>query len=592
MKKIKLNKLGVLLLAIVFLAGCRGLEDMVNNADKINYEVDPSPLELHNGEIPTSINGRFPAEYFNKDVILEVTPFIEYEGQTKEMEPLTLQGQDVDANNKVISFDNGGSFSYEDTVAYEDGMKIAELKLDISASAGDQSMQVVEGKKIADGTIITPKRVKKGLMVDNEAAGYESGEAFPSVAKADVELAESTTDAYKSDIHYVIQRSRVRRSETRKDDVENMREGIQKANENEEKEFKNVDISSYASPDGPYEEINEPLSKDRGESAKEFIKEALQDEEISQATEDKLYNIEATAEDWEGFKKKVQNSSMDDKDAILRVLEMNDDPQKREQEIKKMAEAYNFLKKDILPELRRSKIAVNFEEKRKTDQELKDTVASDSADLTKTEFIYTASLYDNLDDKISVYDKMIEQYPDCWRAYNNKGCVLVHQNKQSAAKEMFEKANGISENEMTQNNLGAIAFMNENYEEAATYFDGASENGSSEAAYNRGVIHIMDGEYEEAVNTFGTSNTFNAALAQLLNGDNSDAMSTLNNVNSDNAWVDYLKAVVGARQDDLEAVTTNLQNAVEKNSDLAEEAQEDMEFGSYFEVDEFTSIVE
>ncbi len=74
-----------------------------------------------------------------------------------------------------------------------------------------------------------------------------------------------------------------------------------------------------------------------------------------------FFNEKTTAEDWEGFKTEVEKSSIQDKDLILRVLSMYSDPDVRDKEIKNMTSAFEVLKTDILPKLRRSKMAVNVE---------------------------------------------------------------------------------------------------------------------------------------------------------------------------------------------------------------------------------------
>ena len=109
--------------------------------------------------------------------------------------------------------------------------------------------------------------------------------------------------------------------------------------------------------------------------------------------------------------------------------------------------------------------------------------------------------------------------------------------------------------------------------------------------YNLGIIKIKQGDYNAAVNYFGNTPSFNAALAQLLNGNTEQAINTLGAVKSDDAMVDYLKAVAGARNGKEEMVLNNLRNAVGKDASLKAYAVKDLEFAKFSSSDAFQQIV-
>ena len=98
--------------------------------------------------------------------------------------------------------------------------------------------------------------------------------------------------------------------------------------------------------------------------------------------------------------------------------------------------------------------------------------------------------------------------------------------------------------------------------------------------------------YIKAVELYGSSETFNAALAQLLSGDANRALKTLNDVkDTDDALVYYLKAIIGARSANTDLMFTNLRTAVEKDAKLKAKAKMDIEFAKYFGDETFKSIV-
>ena len=121
----------------------------------------------------------------------------------------------------------------------------------------------------------------------------------------------------------------------------------------------NIAVKGYASPDGPVK-FNDKLSKARSESGKKVVAKLLKDSGL---------DIDAAAygEDWDGFKELVEQSNIKDKDLILQVLSLYNSPAERETEIKNMSTVFNELKKDILPQLRRSVIVNTIDLEGKTD---------------------------------------------------------------------------------------------------------------------------------------------------------------------------------------------------------------------------------
>jgi hypothetical protein len=109
-----------------------------------------------------------------------------------------------------------------------------------------------------------------------------------------------------------------------------------------------------------------------------------------------------TPEDWDGFKEKLEESNIQDKELILRVLSMYTDPEVREREIRNLSETFTILAEEILPELRRAKLLTSVELIGKTDDELRSLAKSDPASLNPAELLYAATLYEGLDDQLEV----------------------------------------------------------------------------------------------------------------------------------------------------------------------------------------------
>lgn len=571
MKRINLLSLFI---AALLLSSCGGLEKMKEEASDLQFKCTPEVLEMHGGEIEYTINGDIPAEWFNKKAIVEFTPVLKYEGGEEVLESKTLQGEKVEANNKVIAYDMGGSVEFNGTIAYKDAMRVSEMEVRMTATIGDDQLELVP-IKVADGVIATPTLV----MVNPMPILY--GNKFERVI----------TKKEKADIHYVIQRSNIRSSEFENEDIKALEEFVTKTNEKENLNFKGVEIAAYASPDGPLD-LNERLSKGRKSSADKFLSKIIDDAKISEEDAEKIYQYKTTAEDWDGFQKLVSESNIEDKDLILRVLSMYSDPVVREREIKNISATYEVLADDILPKLRRSDIYVSVDEVGYSDEELLDLAKNNPDTLNIEELLYAGALCKVYKDRLAIYQAAAEKYPGCLRAHNNVGYVLVKLDRIAEAKEAFQKANEIKAGDaIVTNNLGVIAMLEGDMEGAEKYFVEATDAGNA-VDYNLGIKKIIDGDYDAAINYFQNHQTYNTALAMLLAGKPDNAIKTIDVVEEEHALNYYLKAIAGARLANEGVVMENIKLAVEKDSSLKELAKTDLEFAKYWENETFKSVVE
>lgn len=574
MKKIRQNYLISTIIVALIMSGCAGLSKMRDDASTVGYEVKPNPLEAHGGEVAVTIDTRFPEKYFNKKAIVVATPVLRYDGGETEYESTTLQGEKVEANNKLIPYD-GGSYTYSGTVPYNPDMLQSELIVKFSASIKDDTPVEYESAKIADGVIAT------ATLVQTDPKTILMPDKFQRVIP----------EAYQADIHYVINRSNVRSSELRADDVKKLEEDMAAAEVAENKEIKGAEISAYASPDGPLD-FNTELSEDRESTAQRYLESAFKDNEITEAETENFLNLMSTPEDWNGFRELMEASDIEDKDLILRVLSMYSDPVVREREIKNISQAYEEIADKILPQLRRSVMTINVDVIGKSDDEIAELARSNPDSLNVEEILYAATLTDDLAAKAAIYEAAARVYSGCIRAHNNLGTVYLQMDKLAEAKASLEKAQEIDDNAVIKANLGAVALAEGDVETAEQLLTSAMSAGS-EVSYNLGIIKIIQGDYSAAVNYFGNEPSFNAGLAQLLDGNYDGAVATLNQLGDvEDAWVYYLKAIAGARGGNNSVVFSNLRSAVSLDSSVKEYAQKDAELLKLADDETFIQIVE
>ena len=531
------------------------------------FTVTPQVLEAVGGKVPATINGKFPEKYFKKKAVVEVTPVLRWEGGEAKGQPAVFQGEKVEGNDQTISYKAGGSYTMKTSFDYVPEMAKSELYLEFKAKVGKKEV-TIPAVKVADGVISTSELVGQTLGSANPANGDD---AFQRVIK----------EKYDANIMFLIQQANIRSSELKTAKAFN--EEVKNINEAANKKISNIEVSAYASPDGGFK-LNNTLAENREGNTTKYLNKELKKMKVD-APVDARY----TAQDWEGFKELVSASNLQDKDLVLRVISMYQDPETREKEIKNISAVYSDLAETILPQLRLSRLTANIEIIGKSDDEISALAKSNPSELNIEEILYAATLTNNDGEKMAIYTKASELYPNCYRTWNNIGMMAFKAGDLAKAEQMFNKSNSIKNNASANMNLGLIALTKGDQAKAQQLFGNAA--GVAELGEALGVLYLEQGEYAKAVNSFGSVKTNNAALAQILVKDYSKASQTLNGVANPDAVTSYLKAVVAARTNDANGVINNLKAAIAADKNMAKEAAIDLEFAKYATNSDFSALV-
>ena len=564
MKKQSIKVLAFVAVAGTTVSSCTLLKDL-------EYDVEPCPLEMHGDSVAVTVNITFPEKSINKKASAEITPML---GETA-LKPVTFMGEKATGNGNVIAYKPGGKYTYTDVVAYKPAFENTELMITGTVSKAGKVKDEIDPIEICKGTIVTPLLVEK------------SGQ----VILADDKFERITPQTTEATINYLKGKSNVRSSEMKDEDITSTQEWLAAAETNPKIDIKSINVTGHASPEGEVAD-NSELSDKRAESGKETMMKIAEKAKNTKASGE-IYSTSGSGEDFPGFEKVLNadtEMNADDKALVLRVIKMNSSPEQREVELRNMRATFTYLDKNIFPLLRRSDIVTSYDLTGFSDEELKNYSVSKPDTLNLEELLFCATLYEDLNEKLRVYQIAEGRYADDYRPSNNVGAVLYMQNKISEAKAKFEKANGIKDNEISKNNLGAVAIVEGDREKAWNLLNQAGS--SSETSYNKGVLNIQDGDYSEAISNLGSDASYNKALAQLLDGNASTAVSTIDNsVDKESAQGYYLKAIAAARQDQLNEVVNNLKSAIAKDGSYKAKALKDMEFASYAANAAFTAIV-
>ena len=531
------------------------------------FTVTPQVLEAVGGKVPATINGKFPEKYFNKKAVVEGTPVLKWNGGEAKGQPATFQGEKVEGNNQSISYKMGGSYTMKTSFDYVPEMAKSELYLEFKATIG-KKVVTIPAVKIADGVISTSELVNNTLGNANPALGED---AFQRIIK----------EKHDANIMFLIQQANIRSSELKT--AKEFNKEVAEVNEAANKKISNIEVSAYASPDGGVS-LNTTLAENRENNTTKMLNKDLKKAKIDAPVDAKY-----TAQDWEGFQELVSKSNIQDKELILRVLSMYQDPAQREQEIKNISSVYKTLADEILPQLRRSRLTLNYEIIGKSDEEISNLASSNPSELNIEELLYAATLTNDPAKQEAIYTQATKQFPNDYRAYNNLGKLAYQAGNFDKAESYFKKAASVNATPEVNMNLGLVSLMKGDKTAAEAYFGKAA--GTKELGESMGNLYIAQGRYERAVNSFGDAKTNSAALAQILAKDYNKAKNTLANVERPDAYTDYLMAVLGARTNNASMVTSSLKSAVAKDSSLAKKAATDLEFAKYFTSADFMSIV-
>ena len=561
---IKKLYLPLLMALVVALSSCN---KKMGELSSDYFTTTPQVLEAVAGKVPVTINGKFPEKYFNKKAVVEVTPVLRWNGGEAKGQPAVFQGEKVEGNDQTISYKVGGNYTMKTSFDYVPEMAKSELYLEFNAKIGNKTV-AIPAVKIADGVISTSELVENTLQSANPANGDD---AFQRIIK----------EKHDANIMFLIQQANIRASELKT--AKEFNKEVAEVNEAANKKISNIEVSAYASPDGGVK-LNTGLAENRESNTTKMLSKDLKKAKVDAPIDSKY-----TAQDWEGFQELVSKSNIQDKELILRVLSMYQDPEQREQELKNISSVYKTLADEILPQLRRSRLTLNYEIIGKSDDEIASLAASNPKELTLEELLYAATLTNDNGKKEVIYTKATELFPNDYRAFNNLGKLAYQAGNIDKAESYLKKAANIQAAPEVNMNLGLVALAKGDKNAAEAYLGKAA--GAKELGETLGNLYIAQGQYERAVNSFGDAKTNSAALAQILAKDYNKAKNTLANIEKPDAYTDYLMAVLGARTNNQSMLTSSLKNAVAKDSSLAKKAATDLEFAKYFTNSAFMNII-
>ena len=549
----KITKFFSLLVVVSFLTSC-GLSNMSSKYETVAITVTPPTLQAHAGKVGVTIDASFPEKYFAKSSTVEFTPvLISSEGENK-FKSITIQGEEASGGEATIFYTTGGRFSYQDEMPYTNDMMESTLELRAVGKSKDKEL------------VFTPRTVAKGVMATSTRVQNTEDLAF---AKSNYE--KETILEESAIIYFLVNQSNIRTTEKSDDDIKRLEEFASMGNKTH-----SIEVKSYASPEGSVD-LNDNVSDKRAASTLRYAKRVLKKVKLDGFDNNDLYTEISEGEDWEGFNKLMRSSEIKDRRRITKIVNSVEDLEKREQAIRDMAEIYDAIEKDVLPQLRKAKITVRSFEPKRTDEEILELAQNNPQELDVKELLYSASLVEEANDKAAIFNTASQLHND-WRGYNNTACLMLSNNKIEEAKDYLNKAKSLDKNASSvQNNQAVIAAWEGNLVQAKNLYN------KSATQKNKALLDLRSANYKKASRYFKNKNTHNAALAKMLNGQNSTC-------NENTAACDYLNAISYARSANESMLIKSLKSAINKDSNYKNEAKIDLEFVNFRDSENFISL--
>lgn len=534
----------------------------LGNLTADNFKVTPTPLELQGTQVPVTVYGTFPEKFMKKKAVVTVSPELRYaNGKVLRGQSSTFQGEKVLGNGQTVNYKLGGQFTMRDAFNYTDEMHKSDLYLNFNAKVGKKTVQV-PAVKVGYGIVATAGLYKKAL---EQGGGIIAPDSFQYIVKKKQEAG----------IKFLINQAQLRKSELKNNSVKEFIKLLKNISADAEKyNFSDVEVLAYASPDGG-EKFNTELANKRQRESQKYVEEQLKKSKLTN-------NVtgEYTAQDWEGFQELVSASNIQDKELILNVLSMYKDPQEREEQIRNLSLGFQELAQEILPQLRRARMIINYEIVGRSDEKIAALYASTPDSLSADEILYHATHCKSIDQKEEAYKKCAQLYPNDYRAFNNVAAMEFAKGNLDATRLWVKRALAVNPNAgEAQSNLALAALKQGKLQEAEGYM--AKAGNSNDLNRVQGAVNFVKGNYKKAAVDYKDVNNNMAALAQIMAKDYSAARATFNQIGENgDALTNYLHAVLSAREGNKFAAKSNLDDAIEKDPSLKQYAEDDLEFAN------------
>ena len=408
---------------------------------------------------------------------LILTPLLAADGDTTALQPIIINGRSqqirmqragkLDANNNeagqpiIVMRKNGTEQSISYSQSVERLRPVQSEQLQVLAA---QDLCGCGDLKNQDQTLIT--------TIDNLDAWMPALAFVKPAAEARKQRAEKG-EAYLS--------FRVNKTDIMVDLFDNSRElakitkTIDLVREDKNVQITGINIHGFASPDGPYAN-NERLARERAASLKNYVANLY-------PINAKLFSSNSTPEDWDGFRRKVQQSNLANKEEIIKISNSSLAPDDKDKRIRQLyPNDYAVIMSDIYPRLRHSDYTVSYTVRPFSVEEAKQILKTRPQQLSLQEMYLVAQTMEPGSAEFNeVFNIAVRMFPDDPTANLNAACADLQRRDIVSAEKHLQKADNSA---AALNARGALAVMKKDYQLARQLFADAAAAGSEDAKAN------------------------------------------------------------------------------------------------------------
>ncbi len=310
------------------------IEKMARESKKITYRVNPDPLvEGEDGNVCFDVIVTIPGEYFEKQAVMNLKPYLAYNGGQIEIDPITFVGEKVKGEGDFrVNYKEGGEFTKHYCIPYQPEMENCELMADPMFYVYNGTIYPTQDE-IVKNTYFTTGATEK--LADGVIVQKKEEPVYDTIYEDHTKEVEVLKLVYffNKDSYDINGRRRLNK------EADAAFNDLLKAGAT------NFIIKAWASPEGEDGHNNE-LSNNRANSAEKQMKKLAKKTAVE-------FNGNGYGPDWNKFMELVRNSDLKDKDAIINNVNSSND---KEQTIREMCDIYPQLERNILPQIRRAEV--------------------------------------------------------------------------------------------------------------------------------------------------------------------------------------------------------------------------------------------
>lgn len=591
--------------ASLLFTACDPIKKMSKKMKCENFKPAPAIMEVRGDSFEVGFTCTLPPGSVVKNGVIKFEPVLMYgDNEEKVLQTYVVRGPKAKENADITIDEKGGNFTYKTKVLYEPIMKNCTLVV-------IPNLKIKNYEDILDKCMELPKcTLSWGIKYIADSFNTEESVAIPSAMNHGEVMERKATIYYIVDTwdfkpKFILAKPKISNPSELKQLVSYLADKTSFA-------LTGLTLNSSASPDGTYKR-NTLLARNRDITIYNFVKKELKRLGYAEVS-DSLFSMRTkTTEEMDGLKAAIEASSLKDKQFFLDILNSSDMPDVKELKMreevgrgrgtvysegaKKHWTSYRYILDYIMPRLRRSEVTVAGEKGVRSWTEIKNKSENFNYDsLNASEVLRYGFQIEDIKLKEKTYRYYITKWSDDWTGYNNLGAVLIIQRKYADAKQQLDKALSMSkEHGEVYNNMG-ICFRNlRQYDKAEDNYRQAKARGIS-VGQNMGVLSMVRGNYTEAITHFKSADkncTYNIALCYTMNGEYDNAQKAVDCMDpkSKTAPTYYLKAVIAARANKIDEMTSNLTKAISIDPKLKTRAAEDKEFELYRSRPEFQKVI-